>query len=206
MPKQLSKYLEALKPYSDVIIFMVTLLVANYAWKWTMVGDENGDCVTWFGLDITAPFEFMACHIASVVYWLVSLFRDTAYMSDAHTIRFASGGTGTSVIWGCTGLKQSFIWLCLILTVKGTTATSGKALWLKKLWFIPLGWVCCYAFNILRIFLIALLIEQHPNWFPLLHDYIFKYLFYGMLFGLWVWFVEGIRGVDASPSSEQSAA
>ena len=195
-----------MRPYRDVIIFMVTLLVANYAWKWTMVGDENGDCVTWFGLDITAPFEFMACHIASVVYWLVSLFRDTAYMSDAHTIRFASGGTGTSVIWGCTGLKQSFIWLCLILTVKGTTATSGKALWLKKLWFIPLGWVCCYAFNILRIFLIALLIEQHPNWFPLLHDYIFKYLFYGMLFGLWVWFVEGIRGVDASPSSEQSAA
>ncbi len=206
MPKPLSKYLEPLKPYADVIIFMVTLLVANYAWKWTMVGDENGDSVTWFGLDITAPFEFMACHIASVVYWLVSLFRDTAYMSDAHTIRFASGGTGTSVIWGCTGLKQSFIWLCLILTVKGTTATSGKALWLKKLWFIPLGWVCCYAFNILRIFLIALLIEQHPNWFPLLHDYIFKYLFYGMLFGLWVWFVEGIRGVDASPSSEQSAA
>ena len=206
MLRPLSKYLEPLKPYSDVIIFMVTLLVANYAWKWTMVGDENGDCVTWFGLDITAPFEFMACHIASVVYWLVSLFRDTAYMSDAHTIRFASGGTGTSIIWGCTGLKQSFIWLCLILTVKGTTATSGKALWLKKLWFIPLGWVCCYAFNILRIFLIALLIEQHPNWFPLLHDYIFKYLFYGMLFGLWVWFVEGIRGVDASPSSEQSAA
>lgn len=195
-----------MRPYRDVIIFMVTLLVANYAWKWTMVGDENGDCVTWFGLDITAPFEFMACHIASVVYWLVSLFRDTAYMSDAHTIRFASGGTGTTIIWGCTGLKQSFIWLCLILTVKGTTATSGKALWLKKLWFIPLGWVCCYAFNILRIFLIALLIENHPEWFPLLHDYIFKYLFYGMLFGLWVWFVEGIRGVDASPSSEQSAA
>ena len=199
------KLIETLRPYSDIIIFMVTLLVANYAWKWTMVGDENGDCVTWFGLDITAPFEFMACHIASVVYWLVSLFRDTAYMADEHTIRFV-GGTGTSIIWGCTALKQSFIWLCLILTVQGTTATSGKALWLKKLWFIPLGWVCCYAFNILRIFLIALFIEHHPEWFHLLHDYIFKYLFYAMLFGLWVWFVEGIRGVDASPTSEQSAA
>ena len=103
---------------------MVTLLVANYFWKFTMVGDENGDAVTWFGIDITAPFEFMACHIASVVYWLVSLFRDTAYMSDAHTIRFAYG-TGTTIIWGCTGLKQSFIWLCLILTVR--RRTSGKA-------------------------------------------------------------------------------
>lgn len=170
-----------------------------------MVGDENGDSVTWFGLDITAPFEFMACHIASVVYWLVALFRDTAYMTDAHTIHFA-GGMGTTIIWGCTALKQSFIWLCLILTVKGTTATFGKALWLKKLWFIPLGWVCCYVFNILRIFLIALFIEHHPEWFHLLHDYIFKYLFYGMLFGLWVWFVEGIRGADVSPASEESAS
>ena len=55
---------DRLKPYYDVIIFMVTLLVANYFWKWTMIGDENGDMVTWFGLDVTAPFEFMACHIA----------------------------------------------------------------------------------------------------------------------------------------------
>ena len=200
---QISNLQLRLKPYSDVIIFMVTLLVANYAWKWTMVGDENGDSVTWFGMDITAPFEFMACHIASMVYWLVSLFRDTAYMTDAHTIRFASG-TGTTIIWGCTALKQSFIWLCLILTVKSSTVTSGKALWLKKLWFIPFGWVCCYLFNILRIFLIALFIEHHPEWFHLLHDYIFKYLFYAMLFGLWVWFVEGIRGADVSPSAEES--
>lgn len=201
---QISNLQLRLKPYSDVIIFMVTLLVANYAWKWTMVGDENGDSVTWFGMDITAPFEFMACHIASMVYWLVSLFRDTAYMTDAHTIRFASG-TGTTIIWGCTALKQSFIWLCLILTVKSSTVTSGKALWLKKLWFIPFGWVCCYLFNILRIFLIALFIEHHPEWFHLLHDYIFKYLFYAMLFGLWVWFVESIRGADVSPSAEESA-
>ncbi len=166
---QISNFQLRLKPYSDVIIFMVTLLVANYAWKWTMVGDENGDSVTWFGMDITAPFEFMACHIASVVYWLVSLFRDTAYMTDEHTIRFASG-TGTTIIWGCTALKQSFIWLCLILTVKSSTVTSGEALWLKKLWFIPFGWVCCYLFNILRIFLIALFIEHHPEWFHLLHE------------------------------------
>lgn len=176
------------EPYADVIIFMITLLVANYAWKYTMIGDENGDMVTWFGLDVTAPFEFMACHIASVVYWLVGLFRDTVSMPDAHTIRFSSG-TGTTIIWGCSGLKQMFIWMCLILTVRGG--------WKHKAWFIPLGWVCCHAFNILRIFLIALLIEHHPDWFHVLHDYIFKYLFYAMLFGLWVLFVERIRGVQS---------
>lgn len=177
------------EPYQDIIIFMVTLLVANYAWKFTMIGDENGDMVTWFGLDVTAPFEFMACHIASAVYWLVSLFRDTAYMVSEHTIRFESG-SGTTIIWGCTGLKQSFIWLCLILTVRGG--------WKHKTWYIPLGWICCYAFNILRIFLITLFIEHHPDWFQVLHDHIFKYLFYGMMFLLWAIFVEKIRPSSSS--------
>ena len=187
---------DALRPYTDVIIFMVTLFVANYFWKFTVSGDENGDLVTWFGLDITAPFEFMACHIASVVYRLVSLFRDTAIMTDPHTIHFTSG-TGTTIIWGCTAIKQSFIWFWLIATV--IPFTDAK-LQIAKLWYIPLGWLCCYLFNILRIFLIALFIEHHPEWFHLLHDYIFKYAFYAMLFGLWVIFVEKIR---VSPSSSR---
>ena len=185
------------EPYADIIIFMVTLLAANYLWKWTMTGDEYGDAVTWLRWDVTAPFEFMACHIASAVYWLVSLFRDTAYMPDEHTIRFASG-SGTTIIWGCTGLKQSFIWLCLMLTVRGG--------WKHKLWYIPLGWLFCYAFNIFRIFLIVLFIEFHPEWFHVLHDYIFKYLFYAGLFGLWVIFVEKIRPRSVLPLSEGAAS
>ena len=184
-----------LRPYRDVIVFVVTLLVANYFWKWTMNGDEHGEQVTWFGLDVTAPFEFMACHIASVVYGLLSLFRDTVTMPDEHTIRFASG-VGTTIIWGCSGLKQSFIWLCLILTVRPIFKSSNSQILkfsIAKSLYILLGWLCCYVFNILRIFLIALLIEHHPDWFEVLHNYIFKYLFYAMLFGLWVIFVEKIR-------------
>ena len=173
-----------IRPYRDVIIFMGTLLVANFFWKFTFVGDEDGEMVTWFGMDVTAPFEMMSCHIASAVYWLLSLGRDTVYMVGDHTIRFDSG-SGTTIIWGCSGLKQSFIWMCLILTVQGG--------WIHKLWYIPLGWGVCYGFNILRIFLISLFIEFHPEWFTILHDYIFKYLFYAILFGLWVIFVEKIR-------------
>ena len=179
------------EPYSDIIIFVITLFVANYFWKFTMVGDEDGDVVTWFGLDVTAPFEFMSCHIASVVYWLISLCRDTAHMVGENTIRFDSG-SGTTIIWGCSGLKQMFIWTCLILTVRSVTKPAYTT-WLHKLWYIPVGWVCCHVFNVLRIFIISLFIEYHPDWFPILHDYIFKYAFYAMLFGLWVLFVEKIR-------------
>lgn len=182
------------EPYSDVLVFMLTLLVANYFWKWTMTGDENGDYVSWFGWDVTAPFEWMACHVAEAVYRLVSLFRDTVYMTDAHTIRFESGA-GTTIIWGCSGLKQMFIWFWLILTVRPWNFQfSNLKFQIAKLWYILLGWVCCHGFNILRIALIAMLIEYHPDWFHLLHDYLFKYLFYALLFGLWVLFVEKVRG------------
>ena len=183
------------EPYRDVIVFIVTLLVANYVWKWTMNGDDYGSQVTWLGLDVTAPFEFMACHVASAVFWLVSLFRDTVSMPDEHTIRFASG-SGTTIVWACSGLKQSFIWFCLILTVLPVNANAR--LWLHKLWYIPLGWVVCYAVNILRLFAIAMLIEHHPEWFHMLHDYVFKYLFYAILFGMWVIFVEKIRPLSLS--------
>lgn len=184
MKYRLQKLLYNLSPYRDVIMFVVTLFVANWFWKWTVIGDEGGEQVIWFGLNLTFLFDCISCHIASAVYWLISLFRDTVYLVDGHIIRFESG-SGTSIVWSCSGIKQGFIWLCLILTVHGG--------WKQKLWFIPFGWLCCYAFNILRIFLIALLIEAHPDWFVVLHDYIFKYAFYAMLFGLWVWFVEKIR-------------
>jgi len=170
---------------------MVTLLVANYFWKFTVTGDEAGGSVTWFGLDITAPFVFMAEHIAYVVYQLVSFFRDTVGLYNHISIRYESG-SGVSIVWGCTALKQSFIWLCLMLTVPPTAKELRRTTNIQKLWFIPLGWLCCYVFNIFRIFVIALLMENHPSWFPMLHSG-FKYLFYGMLFLLWVWFVEKIR-------------
>lgn len=175
------------EPYTDVLIFMITLLVANYAWKWTFAGDEDGSVVTWLGMDVTAPFAWMASHIANVVYGIVSFFRDTAHMTDAYTIHFDSG-TGNMVIWGCTGLKQSFIWFCLILTVRGG--------WKHKLWYIPFGWLCCYLFNIARIAAITLIVEFHPDWFVPMHDYVFKYAFYAMLFGLWVVFVEKLRSAS----------
>lgn len=202
---------------------MLTLLAANYFWKFTFSGDEMGDQVTWLGIDVTAPFEWMACHIASAVYRLVSLCRETAFMPDAHTIRF-SNGVGSTIVWGCSGFKQMFIWFWLVVTVRnlpsaisrqkspvtndkssslpcGEGRGGGSSLWLHKLWYIPVGWVCCYAFNILRIFLICLLIENHPTWFHPLHDYFFKYLFYGMLFLMWVVFIEKIRPMRETDSN-----
>ena len=185
--KNPKKYIELLKPYYDIILFVVALLVANYFWKFTVLGDEGGSQVTWFGIDISYPFDYMAQHIANVVYRLIHLTNDSVVFFEPNTIHFATG-TGTRIVWGCTGLKQSFIWIVIMLIARGN--------WKHKLWFIPLGLVCAYLFNILRITLIAIAIEHHPEWFHMLHDYIFKYIFYGMLFLLWLWWTNRIANVS----------
>jgi exosortase/archaeosortase family protein len=184
MIKRLKKYLEPLKPYYDIILFVVALLAANFFWKFTVLGDEGTSQVTWFGIDITAPFDWMATHIAHAVFWLIQLTNDTVTFFEPNTIHFATG-TGTRIVWSCTGLKQAFIWIIIMLAARGS--------WKHKLWFIPLGLACAYLFNILRITLIAMAIEHHPEWFDMLHDYIFKYLFYGMLFLLWLWWTNTLR-------------
>ena len=171
--------LQIYKPYLDIILFAITLLVANWVWKLMVSGDEfgHGD-VTWFGLVVTPFFDAIAAHTARCAYWVVDVFRDTVHLSDIR-IWFDSGN-GTSIVWGCTPVKQSFIWLCLIATAIGP--------WMHKLWFIPAGWVLIYIINILRIVFISLIIEFHPELFDLMHTYIFKYAFYGIMFLMWlVW-------------------
>lgn len=187
-----TSFRQALLPYKDILLFAITLLAAHFSWKYTVLGDEGSEAVMFFGNDISAPFIYLSNHIALVVFYVLDLFRDTVHLHPNSIIRFDSG-SGISIAWSCTAIKQSFIWICIMLTTpKG---------WRHKIWFIPFGLVVIYVFNILRISAIALLIEYHPDWFDILHDYVFKYIFYIVLFLLWVWFVQHIRTRGLHPNA-----
>ncbi len=189
----------------DVSIFMVTLFLANWVWKLMVHGDEAGvGIVTWFGMDATPLFDAYARHIAKVVYAFVHTFRDTLVMTDDVTMHFVNGG-GTRIVWSCTPLKQMFIWICLILTTRTSFSAavfqrsglsvkrSFSVAVLSKLWFIPLGCLLIHFINLARIAAITAFMEFHPEWFELLHTYIFKYVFYGLMFLFWVFYIEKIR-------------
>lgn len=193
LKSKLSAFWQNLDPYKDVIIFVVALFVSNGIWKLCIHGDEDNSAVTFLGLNATPFFQWFSEITAEAVYWIVSLFRDTIYQADAITLRFVTGG-GSKIVWSCTPIKQSFIWLCILLVTIGD--------WKSKAWFIPFGWVAIFLFNILRISAITFFMESHPDWFEILHSYIFKYLFYGFMFLLWVWYVEKLRKVPQNTLSE----
>lgn len=190
----LQKLQYKLGPYYDVVIFAVTLLVANGLWKLTIGGDEHGDYVTLFGLDVSPFFAAVTQHVADAVYGCVHLVRDTVHLTGRRV--WFDSGNGSRIVWGCSGIKQAWIWFALMLTTRGR--------WLHKLWFIPLGWLICHGFNILRISLISLFIEFHPERFHFLHDYLFKYLFYGLMFLLWVLWIEKLTINTSLSEASQS--
>ncbi len=194
MPKR--EYKEKLRSlwsdYGEIILFVVVLFAANFFWKWSVSGDEHGagDVTVW-GVEATGFFSMLAEQIASAVYSLVHLFRSNISMPDAVTIAY-DNGVSTRIIWGCTPVKQIFIFTAIMLF----TPPFVRGAW-HKLWYIPFASLLLYGFNILRIAAIALIIENHPETFDIWHGVVFKYCFYAFLFLLWLFRPRGLSSAKA---------
>jgi len=174
---------EKLRPYSGIIYFLLVLVCAHFFWKITVKGDETDTIVTFLGMNISAPFNFMAAHVAKATAWLLQLFGSDILKCDQNLLRYENG-VGVRIVWSCSGLKQAYIFVCIIAFYSGNFK--------KKLAYIAVGLVVVYLVNILRISAITALVKFYPAQFELMHEYIFKYLFYLILFGMWVLWDEKI--------------
>lgn len=180
------KFPSKLEPFKGVILFAVVLILSNFFWKYNVTGDEatNIDStVTFWGLDISAPFIFMAHHVTHVSYTVLHFLGKDITQKSVNFLQYPNGNS-VQIMWACTGIKQAYIYFCILAFSRGS--------WLKKLWYIPLGLFVVYAFNIFRITCIAASVENYPDWFDFLHFYFLKYLFYGIIFGMWVFWEEKV--------------
>lgn len=166
------------KPYRYLIAFVAVMLTANVIWKLSVNADAH--TVRWWGWDITCLFDACAKQTAASAYYVAHFFKPTLLLSD-DIILYYPNGHSTTIAWSCTPIKQLFIFLCIMLA---TPPFTHRIAW-HKLWYIPLSMTLLYVANILRIALIACVIDTHPEYFTLLHTYILKYLFYGIVFLLW---------------------
>ncbi len=110
------------------------------------------------------------------------------YSTDAQTFYITNSEGGISwleVSPGCTSLKQWLHWIVLMIFFPGP--------WRHKWWYIPLGVLIIQAISIVRITGLACAIYQWPGSFHFFHDYIFKLLFYGTIFLMWLLWVECFR-------------
>ncbi|HQB28283.1 MAG TPA: archaeosortase/exosortase family protein [Paludibacter sp.] len=166
-----------LDPMQGIIYFFVILLAAHFFWKFTMLGDDSDEVVTFFGIDLSAGFNAMVVHLTEVVHKVLVWLGYNVEIVGNSIIRHDNGAS-VRIVWACTGYKQAYIFTTIILFYKGP--------FLKKLWYIPAGLVIVYLFNIFRMVMIIAAIRKNPESFDFLHEGLYKYIFYGIIFLMWV--------------------
>ncbi len=186
----MKKYIEiltrSLKPYAGIIYFGIVLFSADFFWKWVVDANINSQSFAAFGVDYTSQFYAFSQWTARQIYHFSCLFpgTDFLYLYDTR-LYFWDSGMRLNIIWGCTGAKQFYVFLAIMLFYPGP--------WKKKLWYLPLGALILWAYNIVRISSILFMTRNHPEWFDFLHDKLFRYAYYGLIFLIWVYWEEKIR-------------
>jgi exosortase family protein XrtF len=82
---------------------------------------------------------------------------------------------------GCNAVSVMFLFVAFVV------AFSGK--WKPTLLFIIGGSVLIYVLNVFRIAILCLLLERFPAQEQLLHGVVFPLFIYGIVFGLWIFWV-----------------
>lgn len=174
--------------FKGIIYFIIILLASHYFWKFSFIEgtDLRGlpQVFLWRNFDLSFIFNLAVDSLSSQVYWLIhdifnidiNLFGNSIYIKDTSSL--------VKIVWSCSGLKQMFVFLCIILFYPG----SEK----HKLWFIPVGLMLIWILNVIRISSIVALFKIFPDYFDFFHE-ISKYVFYFIIFLFWVLWEEKIR-------------
>ncbi len=170
------EYWNKLGVYQGIVLFLVVMFASNFFWKLTVHGDENGLEASFLCFDLSTLFAGLCRHLAEVVHAIFNWLEITNYLYE--TTIYHPNGEGVRIVWGCNGIKQSFIFAMIMLFARGPMK--------HKLWFIPLGLVCVYLINVSRLLFLSYIIRDYPDTFDFWHGGVTKYGFYGLIFLMWV--------------------
>lgn len=175
--------------YKSILYFLGLLFLFHFSWKIAIDGDMDSTCMYLFGKDITPGwFHTVCCWLTSAASGFIHLFPNTQDLITGDTsMKFPNGGITINIIWGCTGIKQLFIFCGIMIFYR--CYPFRKYQW-NKLWFILAGCILLTVYNVIRIGSIVMLTNGHPERFDSLHDGIFRYIYYTIIFLLWVMWEE----------------
>jgi len=185
MNNSLASVWRTIAPYKGVIYFLGLLFFFHVGWKLTIEGDRDSEYMYFLGKDVTPAWFATACfYLTQATAWFIRLLPNTQNLVvDDSTLFFPNGGIHIFIIWGCIGIKQLFIFSGIMIFYR--SPLKGKFQW-NKLWYIPLGCTVLTIYNIIRIGLIVVLTNGHSERFDSLHDGIFRYIYYLIIFAFWV--------------------
>jgi exosortase/archaeosortase family protein len=164
-----------LQPIVDVAIFSIITVVFHYLWWHGLKG---------FLLNFGA-FKQMEAFLAHQVFlpaaWIVENVLSIHIVTENNTLFFDNNGY-VAVLGSCSGLKQFYQWVVLMLLFPGP--------WKHKFWYIPMGILVIHLVNIIRIVILSIVVVNWPQHWDFIHEWILRPFFYVVIFALWVIWVE----------------
>ncbi len=174
-------HLEALK---DVVIFSIILLFFHVIWK-LFVSDFFSVSFIYDSANALAHEVFKASRwVLEALHVNVTTFDVLSIQGALHknVIYYPENNGVVYVNASCSGLKQFYQWVILLLLYPGP--------WKHKAWFIPFGLLIIHLVNIFRILSMTFVTMNYPQHWNFIHDYVLRPFFYVVMFALWVWWNE----------------
>jgi exosortase/archaeosortase family protein len=167
-------------PLVDVLLFVVITLGFHKLW-WAF-----------------SPHIYSISAFTAIATWLAATVYTASAWFDAHVfgmdivlyatnvIHFNANNTAIYVNESCSGFKQMWQVVILFLLFPGP--------WKYKLWYIPMGMLAMFLFNIIRIVGLSFTMIHWPQQWDFIHMWIFRPFYYLIIFILWVVWVEKFGG------------
>lgn len=151
-------YREKLKPFKYIAWFLCLFLIFELIWKLCVHEGEDEGILLIFGKDFTRYTEGLNTWTAESIYWFVHNILGYHDFKINETFLYFTGSIPIEIVWGCTGVKQLFMFSFILICYYGP--------WKKKLWYIPMCLFLLVFINILRLSIIFIIIrEPFPEWF-----------------------------------------
>ena len=122
--------------------------------------------------------QLVAEQSAAVLSWFDSQSYTMPHSTEPSVKLFYKGKYISRIIEGCNALSV------IILFISFVIAFTGK--FKKTILFIVFGTVLIHVLNIGRIALLCVALYHYPQYEHLLHGVIFPLVIYGVVFSLWV--------------------
>ena len=168
-----------LEPMVDVGIFILLTLIIHYSYRYWVTTD-------YFPLSalMNNLHEIFSDRVFIESSWFIQNILGMDITTEDRTMYWGTTGY-IAINHGCSGLKQMIQFALLMAIFPGP--------WRHKLWYIPLGIFIVHLTNLFRIIGLAVVLVTVPDYWNFSHDNIFRPLFYVVIFGLWVYWVEKLK-------------
>ncbi|HAJ98644.1 MAG TPA: hypothetical protein DCM62_01325 [Bacteroidales bacterium] len=171
---------EAVQPAKDVIYFLVLLFSFHFlylGWSKGLGFFPIADAIDW--LFVTVAQVLLEQSLAVLAFLGVETYQRGA-MLFIHQMQ-----SWVTVAPECITFKQWLHWIVIMVFFPGPLK--------HKLWYVPVGIIIIHITNLVRIVGLLLIQIPFPGMFHFFHDYIFKTLFYAVIFAMWLIWNEKIR-------------